>query len=121
MGEGVGAEVRMTRRGLATGIAAVGAVAGLSPMLGAEPGAVNTGLQSSEWTQVYPGVWRARLGTPEKFTPVTSRLVPPKTEAFQKLPGVDEAPLPAIHGKSMNRGFLVEFTKPIGDHFEAGS
>jgi alpha-D-xyloside xylohydrolase len=102
------AEVKITRRGLAKGIAASGAIAGLSPLLGAETLAVSATLQPAGWKQVYPGVWRATLGIPEKFTPVASRLVPPKIEAFQKLPKVDVAPLPAIRGKSMKRGFVVE-------------
>ncbi len=100
--------MKMTRRGLAKGIAASGAIAGLSPLLGAETRAVNAVTQPTAWKQVYPGVWRATLGAPEKFSPVTSRLVPPKTEAFAKLPKVDIAPLPAIHGKSMKRGFVIE-------------
>src|SRR6185503_12484659 len=100
--------MKMTRRGLAKGIAASGAIAGLSPLLGAETHAGNPALQNTPWKQIYPGVWRATLGSPEKYTPVTSRLVPPKTEAFAKLPEVESAPLPAIHGKSMKRGFAVD-------------
>jgi len=100
--------MKMTRRGLAKGIAASGAIAGLSTLLGAEKHAANTALLPSAWKQVHPGIWRVTLGTPEKFTPVTSRLVPPMTEAFVKLPAVDGAPLLAIHGKSMKRGFVVE-------------
>lgn len=98
----------MTRRGLAKGIAASGAIAGLSPLFGAETRTVNTTLKPTAWKQVHPGVWRATLGTPEKFTPVTNRLVPPKTESFSKLPKVDAAPLPAIHGRNITRGFVVE-------------
>jgi alpha-D-xyloside xylohydrolase len=100
--------MKMTRRGLAKGIAASGAIAGLSPLLRAETHAANPALQNTPWKQIYPGVWRATLGSPEKYTPVTSRLVPPKTEAFAKLPKVESAPLPAIHGKSMKRGFAVD-------------
>jgi alpha-D-xyloside xylohydrolase len=101
-------ELKMTRRGLAKGIAASGAIAGLSPLLAAETRATIAVLQTTPWKQIHPGVWRATLGTPEKFTPVTSRLVPAKTEAFAKLPKIDAAPLPTIHGKSMKRGFVVE-------------
>jgi alpha-D-xyloside xylohydrolase len=60
------------------------------------------------WAQVMPGVWRARLGSPEKHTPVSTRLVPPQEAAFTKLPCVESAPLAAIHGKLTARGCLVE-------------
>ena len=60
------------------------------------------------WKQVHPGVWRATIGTPERFTPVSSRLVPPQVEAFAKLPHVDAAPLPPIEGKQTKRGCLVQ-------------
>jgi len=102
------AEIKLTRRGLAKGIAASGVIAGLSPLLSAEAQPVSSAPQSAMWKQVYPGVWRATVGTPETFTPVTSRLVPPKTEAFAKLPKVDTAPLQAIHGKKIKRGYKVE-------------
>lgn len=83
-------------------------MAGLGPFLSAETRAASQGKQSSGWLQVYPGVWRTSMGTPEKFTPVSSRLVPPKTGAFAKLPEVAAAPLPAIRGRRMARGYKVE-------------
>jgi alpha-D-xyloside xylohydrolase len=102
------AEIKLTRRGLAKGIAASGAFAGLSPFLGAETQPARRQLQSGVWQQVHLGVWRATLGMPEKYTPVSSRLVPPKTEAFAKLPVVEKAPLSEIRGARMARGYKVE-------------
>ncbi len=77
-------------------------------MLGAETQPANPVMQSSGWKEVYPGVWRTTLGTPERFTPVSSRLVPAKTQAFTELPKVEAAPFPAIHGRHMARGYKVE-------------
>jgi alpha-D-xyloside xylohydrolase len=53
-------------------------------------------------------VWRATIGTPEKFTPVTNRVVPAQIEAFAKLPFVDDAPLPPIVGRLTDRGCTVQ-------------
>ena len=100
-------DMKISRRALAKGLAASGTAAGLSRLLGAE--AANQGAfpEAGTWVQIYPGVWRTTLGTPEKFTPVVSRLMPAQTEAFAKLPRVDAAPLPAIAGTRLARGFMV--------------
>ena len=101
-------EVKMTRRALAKGVAAAGTAVGLSHFLSAESLTASAATGVSSWEQVHPGVWRARLGTPEWFTPVSSRLVPPHSAAFEKLPRVDTAPLPPIAGRRMARGYVVE-------------
>ncbi len=36
--------------------------------------------------QVFPGVWRVRFGTPERFTPVAVRASGPRAEGFELLP-----------------------------------
>ncbi len=98
--------VQISRRTLAKALAASSAVAGLSRLVPAES-SVSGSLAMHSWKQVHPGVWRATIGTPERFTPVSSRLVPPQVEAFAKLPHVDAAPLPPIEGKQTKRGCLV--------------
>ena len=108
-------EMKITRRTLAQGLVAGGAVAGLSRLLGAETAAVQPLSGSPVWKQIYPGVWRATIGTPEQFTPVSSRLVPPQTEAFEKLPRVDSAPLPPIEGKRTARGCTVQLPLRPGE------
>lgn len=60
------------------------------------------------WTQIYPGVWRARLGSPEPYTPVSGRLIPVQEEAFHRLPHVAEIPLPSPSGRVSTRGTTVE-------------
>jgi alpha-D-xyloside xylohydrolase len=99
--------VQISRRTLAKALAASSTVAGLSCWVGAES-PVSRSPATHSWKQVHPGVWRATIGTPERFTPVSSRLVPPQLEAFAKLPRVDAAPLPPVEGKQTERGCLVE-------------
>jgi alpha-D-xyloside xylohydrolase len=99
--------VQISRRTLAKALAASGTVAGLSRLAGAEP-AVSGSLVMHSWKQIHPGVWQATIGTPERFTPVSNRLVPPQAEAFAKLPRVNAAPLPPIEGKQTARGCLVQ-------------
>src|SRR5579875_1431684 len=106
--ENLSLKVKMTRRSLAKGIAAAGTAAGLSRLLGAQNPPASSANDTSTWERVYAGVWRARLGVPERFTPVSSRLVPPQSAAFEKLPCVDAAPLPPIAGRRMKRGYVIE-------------
>jgi alpha-D-xyloside xylohydrolase len=105
--------MNISRRTLAKALAASGTMAGVSRLLGAESSAVGS-LVTATWTELYPGVWRATIGKPEKFTPVSSRLVPAQIEAFAKLPRVHRAPLPPIDGKRTDRGCTVQF--PLRPH-----
>jgi alpha-D-xyloside xylohydrolase len=112
--------MRISRRSVAKGLAA-GTAAGISGLLRAEgalqqqPAAQQEGtMRTLDWVEAFPGVWRARLGTPERVTPVSSRLVPPHTEAFSRLPHVNAAPLAAIHGQHTDRGCLVQL--PLRPH-----
>jgi alpha-D-xyloside xylohydrolase len=88
----LGVEVKMTRRSLARGIAAAGTAMGLARLAGAEASKTPAAAHAAAWERVYAGVWRARLGTPERFTPVSSRLVAPDLSGFEKLPRADTAP-----------------------------
>lgn len=106
--------VPITRRTLAKALAASGTAAGLSRLIGAESAASGS-LVTHAWNQVHPGVWRATIGTPERFTPVSSRLVPPQTRAFVKLPRVDTPPLPPVEGKRTDRGCMVQLPLRLGE------
>jgi len=101
--------MKLSRRSLAKGLAAAGTVAGLTSLVRSESSAAGTSQSSADWKQIYPGVWKATIGVPEHFTPVSGRLVAAKTEAFRILPAVETVPLPAIRGKRTARGCLVEF------------
>jgi alpha-D-xyloside xylohydrolase len=62
-----------------------------------------------EWQLVAPGIWKVRLGVPEKLTPVSLREVSIAEEGLRRsLPGA-ASPLPAveIQGHSSQRGFVV--------------
>jgi alpha-D-xyloside xylohydrolase len=103
----------LTRRTVAKGLV-LGAAAGLSGLSHAHDesqsvGQADLGIShQSNWREVLPGVWKVAIGTPERFTPVSSRLIPAQTEAFAKLPKVGTATLPAIRGKRTSRGCLVQ-------------
>ncbi|MGH9401896.1 MAG: TIM-barrel domain-containing protein [Terriglobia bacterium] len=101
-------EIKITRRTLAKGIAATGAAAGLSRLLGAEASRPSDAAGAASWMNVHPGVWRVTLGTPERFTPVSSRMIGPDLAALEKLPRVDAAPLPAITGLRIDRSYVVQ-------------
>jgi alpha-D-xyloside xylohydrolase len=100
--------MKISRRSIAKGLAAAGTVAGLAGLVRGEPSTTGTSQSSSGWKQIHPGVWKATIGSPERFTPVSSRLVPAKAEAFTKLPTVETAPLPAIQGKRTARGCRMQ-------------
>jgi alpha-D-xyloside xylohydrolase len=73
------------------------------------------------WTRIHPGVWRATVGTPEKFTPVSSRLVPPNTVAFDALPPADSAPTLSLSATQAPRGCAVQLPlKPEEQIFGLG-
>jgi alpha-D-xyloside xylohydrolase len=103
----VSAKAKISRRALAKTIAIGGTAAGLSRWLGAEATVLDS-LQRQTWKQIHSGVWRASFGIPEQFTPVSSRLVVPQTQAFAKLPHVSTPPLPLIEGKRTARGYMVQ-------------
>jgi alpha-D-xyloside xylohydrolase len=100
-------EMKITRRSLAKSLAAAGATAGFATVLHADATPPQA-FGPAEWIAIYPGVWRATIGTPEPFTPVSSRLVPPLADAFHKLPRVDTAPLLPLHGRQTERGCITQ-------------
>jgi len=48
---------------------------------------------AQQWETVMPGIWRMRIGSPEAFTPVTTRCIPSVDEGIRKLPEVDNPPI----------------------------
>lgn len=71
---------------------------------------------SPSFTSVFPGVWRATIGTPESYTPVSARTIAPEAEAILHLPKVGEVPIAAFAGKVDRRGCLL--TLPLDPHEE---
>lgn len=107
--------MKISRRTLAKGLAATGTVAGLSRFLGGEASGEAIADRTASWERVHPGVWRTTIGTPELYTPVSSRTVEPQVSAFEKLPRVDVAPLPAITGRRIERGYVVQLPLRRGE------
>ena len=67
-----------------------------------------TGVRAAAPTpqQVHPGVWKFRVGVPEKITPVATRRYPAAVSSFSALPRVAECPVRVTGGVSP-RGCLV--------------
>src|SRR5262250_135973 len=99
--------MKISRRNLAKALVVSGTVSGLSRWVSSQATATELAA-TGNWMLVYPGVWRTTLGTPESYTPVSSRVVEPRSAAFDKLPRVGNAPLPPIAGRRIPRGFLVQ-------------
>lgn len=107
--------VQISRRTLAKALVATGTAVGFSRLLGAEASKPSLATSAAQWMNVHPGVWRATLGTPERFTPVSSRVVGPNLASLAKLPRVDAAPLPALTGLRIDRGYVVQLPLRPGE------
>lgn len=107
--------VQISRRTLAKALAVTGTAAGFSRLVGAEASGPLPASSAVEWKNVYPGVWRARFGSPEHVTPVSNRMVGPDLAALAKLPRVDTAPLPIITGLRTDRGYVVQLPLRPGE------
>lgn len=70
---------------------------------------------SERAVEVAPGVWRVRLGKPEKQTPVSMTPVKPLLSGLKALPVSGDPPLDvaSIHWRSSDEGGLVEL--PLSD------
>lgn len=107
--------MKFSRRALAKALATTGTIAGLSRFLSAEASGEMVSESKAAWVKVHPGVWRATLGSPERYTPVSSRLIQPQAEAFEKLPHVDSAPVPEVVGRRLARGFVAQLPLRSGE------
>lgn len=56
--------------------------------------------------QIFPGVFRFRLGTPERITPVSTRRITPSSR-LQSMAAVAGSPVP-VSGRPTRRGYVVE-------------
>jgi alpha-D-xyloside xylohydrolase len=108
--------LKFSRRTLAKQLAATGALIGTPRLLAGAPPSTSVGSDADaarqeatqlSWQQIHPGVWRATLGTPEKFTPVSSRFIPPQQGGFAKLPSVGSSPSLEAYGSVTGRGCVL--------------
>jgi alpha-D-xyloside xylohydrolase len=83
---------------------------------GAEPGKSAAAKElTGEWQPHLPGIWKARLGTPERATPVSLRTIGPATDALKAMAAAGETPLGAIHGSATPRGFELSLPLAAGE------
>lgn len=99
--------MKVTRRALARALATWTAAFGVARLLPAEGAAGIPAMGSAEWREVYPGVWQATIGVPEKVTPVANRLIAPRIDILDRLPRVPTVPLSALVGTVQERGCRV--------------
>src|SRR3954453_19089354 len=70
---------------------------------------------SLSWDQVLPGIWKARLGTPERYTPVGSRAIQPAAAALGSLAPVSQPPIDAPRGITTDRGCVLRLPLKAGE------
>jgi alpha-D-xyloside xylohydrolase len=106
--------LEINRRQLGKGFAAAAMMAALPAQSRAAGAEQEEPASAHPWKMIHPGIWRTTLGTPEKFTPVSSRLVTAKTAPLAYLPAVSACPLEPLHGSIGPRG--VELRLQLGPH-----
>ncbi len=97
---------RLTRRQLAKNLTA-GVAACASSASQAQQSAATLTASGLTWTEVHPGIWKARLGQPEVHTPVSDRLIPVAGDRLRQLSPVDAPPLLPPLGRVTARGCVL--------------
>src|SRR3569833_893 len=82
----------------------------------AESDPKNTLDSSVPFSPIFPGIWRARVGSPERYTPVSSRTVPPHEDGLHRMEAAADLPVASIMVKVDARGCLLTF--PLAPHEE---
>ena len=100
----------INRRQLGKGLLAGAALRTIGASTEAQTSSAGARQVDSRWLPVAPGIWKARIGSPEPITPVSSRLVEPRLDALRTLHPVTAPPLAAPTGKGQRRGTLVALT-----------
>jgi alpha-D-xyloside xylohydrolase len=96
----------MNRRDLLKGSALTLAARAASATPAEKSDSIN-GQASPAWVQVYPGIWKATVGIPERYTPTSGRTIPPAEAALRRMPSVAAAPLNPINAAVDSRGCLI--------------
>lgn len=71
---------------------------------------------SATLSAVFPGIWKATIGVPERYSPVSGRTVPPAQGGLRRLTAPAGSPISSITGKVDSRGCLL--TLPLAPHEE---
>jgi alpha-D-xyloside xylohydrolase len=106
----------INRRQLGKGLIAGVGLAALGPSAFAREGFQRMGPLDSGWTPVAPGIWKARFGSPETITPVSSRMVGPRLEPLQAISPVDTPPIALPTSSIRSRG--TSLTLPLAANEE---
>lgn len=106
--------MKVSRRGFAKTLAVAGISAGTGNLTVADAPS-STGRTEGHWVRVHPGIWRARLGTPEVFTPVSSRMVPENLPMLNRLPESTPAPPLQVAGHPETRGYRLYLSLQPGE------
>ena len=102
----------LNRRQLAGSMAAAAATTVL-PLTAQQHGRSTP--QRLQWKQVFPGVWRATVGTAEAHTPVRDRLVPPLQQKLAAMPSTAQPELAETLGHVGARGAFVSLSLAEGE------
>jgi alpha-D-xyloside xylohydrolase len=104
-------ERELSRRSVVKGIACGAVTAALPCVERTEAESQNATrdpqIAPQQWTNILPGIWRMRAGSPELFTPVSSRCIPIAEDALKMFPQVPNQSLPQISAKIDKRGTTV--------------
>jgi alpha-D-xyloside xylohydrolase len=95
----------MKRRNFIENIGTLSGLMMVSPVL-AVVEEKNKQLTNSLLKELHPGVWKCRIGIPEKITPQSTRNIPPNIEGLKDLPTVDANNI-KVEGTVNNRGTIV--------------
>lgn len=74
-----------------------------------------TPITPSPLDAIYTGVWRLRVGTPERFTPVAMRETPADDAGLARLPAVARSPIDAASLRASTQPRALTLTIPIDD------
>ncbi len=96
----------VSRRSVLKGTA-LALAGGATAALKAEAAPRTTDVETLAFRSVFPGVWKATLGIPESYTPVSGRTIPPDTQGLTRMAAPGNPPASGIRGKVDRRGCLL--------------
>ena len=105
----------ITRRQLGKGLAGTLAASTLNASNAEALAPQSAASTSLQWKPIFPGIWRATIGTPEPHSPVRSRLIQPASAALHTLPAVGDVPLQGVHASVDRRGASVVLPLATGE------
>lgn len=105
----------VNRRSLLKGTALVLAGGAIAPMK-AEIAPRAAEAETLVLHPVLPGVWKATLGLPESYTPVTGRTIPPDARGLARMAAPGSPPIAQIRGKSGPRGCLLTLPLAVNEN-----